>query len=291
MQLGQDKRIIIIIVSVAVVLRVAMLAFGLLTAGSEYLLSFDDAKGYIEPAINLIEGRGYSVNYNGVLYPETGRTPGYPLLIAASLGLCKSFFPLIGLQIIIGGILPVLAYYLARRIFADRFAAMAVAVFFAIDPLVIALSTLLMSETIFMALFTAGFLLLIKASDGERLRWELIITSGLLLSYATLMRPVLFYTLPIFIIYFVLKSKKHFTWHKTAYGALILFVALSSFVAPWIVRNKKYAGIAQLTSLTGIVSYFYTGSSVLSIAEGKSFSDERQELRLKAKATGIMELS
>jgi len=289
--LNRDQKILFVIASSALILRVALFGFGLFNAGTEYFFSFDDALGYVEPAKNLIEGRGYSVDYYGVMYPEVGRTPGYPLLIAASLALSKSFLPLIILQLVIGSMLPILAYYLALHIFENRHAAMAAAVFFALDPLIIALSTLLMTEIIFMALFLGGSLLCVKACEVDTTRrWQFIIWGGLALSYATLMRPVLLYTLPVFAIYLIYKLFRRISWRQAMYSGLAFLIALSAFIAPWIVRNEKRAGLAELTSLSSIVAYFYMAPSILSIVEGKTYSEERQELRLRAKATGMTEL-
>lgn len=289
--LHRDQKILFILVSSALILRVALFGFGLFNTGTEYFFSFDDALGYLEPAKNLVEGRGYSVDYYGVMYPEVGRTPGYPLLIAASLELSGGFMPLIILQMIIGSFLPILAYYLALRIFENRFAAMAAAVFFAFDPLIIALSTLLMTETIFMALFLGGSILCLKACDTDSTkRWQFIIWGGLALSYATLMRPVLLYTLPVLAIYLIYKLLRRISWQQAMYSGLAFLIALSAFVAPWIVRNEKRAGLAELTSLSSIVAYFYMAPSILSIVEGKTYSEERQALRMRAMATGIKEL-
>jgi hypothetical protein len=48
-------------------------------------------------------------------------------------------------------------------------------------------------------------------------------------------------------------------------------------------RNRHISGQFAFTSLSGLVSYFYLGASVTSIAEHKSYADARTELRARAK--------
>ena len=286
----QDKRIIVVLVSAALILRIALLLFGLFAAGQEYFFSFDDARGYFSLAQNLAEGRGYTVNYSGVEYPETGRTPGYPLLIALSMELFRSAVPLVVLQLAMGSILPILAYLLTLRLFAHRLAAIAAAAFFAFDPLVIALATLLMTETIFMTLFIGALLIFLRAFDGNNIGWRPLAIAGLLFSFATELRPVLLYALPVLAIYLMYMLMRDKITGRAIAAFIVFVAATSTFIFPWMARNYKQAGIFELTSLSGTVAYFYAGSSILSIAEGKSFNDARQELRAIAKATGIAEL-
>jgi len=286
-RLLKQEPVIVWIALGAVAVRIVLLFYGVLTFGQEEFLSiYGDTPGYLESATNLLEGRGYSVDYFGTLYPETGRPPGYPVLIAASLFLFKNTMPLVMFQIVLSGIIPILGYLVISRLFRKRTVALASAAFLAFEPLMVILSVVLLTETVFIAAFLGALLLFFYAlSQEKRMSMAFLAVSGLLFSAAALIRPVGLYVLPIVILY-LLFHVRHLApplKKKIAVSVIIFISATSLPVGAWMTRNKLVADSFALTSLTGIVSYFRLGVSVIAVERGTEYGPIRQELRARAK--------
>ncbi len=281
------------IVLAALILRFGLLTYGLATQGNNYFFSFDDAYGYVEPAQSMLAGEGFSVDYYGVRYPETSRTPGYPLLITASLWAFKSVIPLIVLQLLLAAIvLPLLAWRLVFEITGNsRFSLLAAAVS-TLEPLGLIVSTLILTEVVFMiTLWSASILFLQAMRSPYETRRDLTLAS-ILLGVSALIRPTGLYLVPIFALVWVLKKLSFRPWRfrEAAVGSAIIVLASAAVFYPWIMRNQRVAGLNSLTSFSGIVPYYFTGSSVISLATGIPFAEARQSLRLKARADGLTEL-
>lgn len=279
------KKILLVIAVVAVSMRLGTLFYGIDTFGTkDFLFIYGDTPGYVEPASNLVGGKGYSVNYSGTLYPDTTRPPGYPILIAASLHLFGSFLPLIALQIILAGIIPLLGYALVSRLFQDRILALIVAWFFALEPIMVIISTALLSETVFMAVFLSALVLFFSAlSENNTNRTLKLTLAGLLFSYAALVRPVGLYILPVVALYaFYFLWKIQLPKKQLAVSAAIFILACAIPAGAWMTRNKVVADSFTLTSLTGIVSYFRFGVSIIAVETGQNYDLVRQELTAKA---------
>ena len=279
------KKILFVIAVVAVSIRLGTLFYGIETFGTkDFLFIYGDTPGYVEPASNLIAGKGYSVDYSGTLYPDTTRPPGYPILIAASLYFFESFLPLIALQIILAGIIPILGYALILRLFQDRTPALVVAWFLALEPIMVIISTTLLSETVFMAAFLSALVLFLSAfSENGTNRTLKLTLAGLLFSYAALVRPVGLYVLPVVALYaFYRLWKTQLPKKQFAALAAIFILACAIPVGAWMTRNKVMADSFTLTSLTGIVSYFRFGVSIIAVETGQNYDPVRQELSAKA---------
>ena len=286
--LKQEKTLLAAILFAALFLRLGAAYYGILARGEQFLFSFDDAAGYVKIAENLAAGRGFVIDHlDGAIFPETGRTPGYPALIAVSLTLFESVMPVVALQIVLGSMLPLLGYMLAARIFAHRTIAALTGFFLAAEPLMVIITPLLLTETLFITLFWGGLLLLLgtaDARDQEKNRARRLALSGLAIGTAALVRPVIAYAVPIFIIFIAYETtrKKPIPWKKTFMASCIFFAAFSLVAIPWMIRNRRITGSYGLTSLSGTVGYFYTGVSVVSIATGVPYPDVRRELRQRA---------
>lgn len=287
--LWKEKKLLLVLLALAFLLRLLLLAAGLGSQGSEYFFAFDDARGYVDPALQVLQGRGYTADYNGTLFPETARTPGYPLLIIASLWLFGSYIPLIVLQLFLGSfVLPFLAYSIVQTWWEDRRAAYAAAIATAFEPLTLISSSLLLTETVFIAVLW-GVLLLVST---RRQSVRALVAAGAALGMAALIKPLALYMIPILGAWILGRSTAAgLPWKRIL--LLIVVFAISSGVifGPWMARNYYEANLPSLSSYSSLVPYYFTGSSILSLASGMSFADARQELRDKARRdVGIQEL-
>ena len=130
----------------ATVVRVALLAAALARTGVSALVQ-PDTSSYLIPGRNLLlHGRFFA---DGV--PDLLRTPGYPLLLAIT----SLAGPLAGAvaNVLLSVFSVILVWRLGRAAFVDDRIAIGAAWIFAFEPLSVANSVVLLSETLFLALF------------------------------------------------------------------------------------------------------------------------------------------
>ena len=228
----------------ALVLRVLVAVF------TRYKLQAD-AVFYFGTARNVASGLGY-------LLPD-GRflgsvPPTYPLFLAAVFKIFGvGLVPAVGAQVAVGAATTVLVYYLARVYFNARVAAWAAALF-AVHPVYIWASRVVLTETLTTFLLAAALLTYEKTSRGSA-RFALI--TGLLLAAATLCRSscfvvslVLIAALPFY------RMAGRAARLRTAALAAAAFLAL---VGLWTYRNYRVFGTpVPLTLNAGQI--FYEGN-------------------------------
>jgi 4-amino-4-deoxy-L-arabinose transferase-like glycosyltransferase len=143
----------------------------------------NDGAEYARIAQNVLHGNGYVGLQPG---PELLFPPLYPALIAA-------LSPVFGIEhagrvvsLILGSGLPIPAYLLARRLFGRR-TGIAAAAFVAFNPMLIAYSTAVLSETTYLSLqITAAYLLLCAHDRRDLVRAAI---AGGCWALAALVRP------------------------------------------------------------------------------------------------------
>lgn len=143
----------------------------------------NDGAEYARIAQNITQGHGYVGLQPG---PELLFPPLYPALIA-------TLSPIFGIEhagrvvsLLLGSALPVPAYLLATRLFGRR-TAIAAAAFVAFNPMLIAYSTAVLSETTYLTLQITAAYLLLRAHDRRDLALAAI--AGGCWALAALVRP------------------------------------------------------------------------------------------------------
>lgn len=276
-------RIAIIIFVVSLVLRLvfAFLLYGSVNFNTDNFLNSTHSDGYYEIAYNLIHHKIFSMDSAPPIISDSVRTPGYPLIIAASLYIFDSLWPLLIIQIITGSILPLLGRVISWEIMSNDTIANLVGWLLAVEPVGIMLSTWMISETFF-TLFFFWFILFIikfiKAAQVENTltlnNYQTIGWAALLLGIATLIRPTALY-LPVILIpawygyRFFLKSKY---LHKQIIIFLVIFTLTLS---PWFYRNYKTFGVASITSSKEDVMFTALAPSVLSVKNYRGYSESQ----------------
>ncbi|MCL2645541.1 MAG: glycosyltransferase family 39 protein [Phycisphaerales bacterium] len=239
-----ERKILLGIVALAVVLRVAM-AF-------VYPFEFPDSKDYDALARAIVEQRDYQVDG---LYAT--RMPGYPIFIAAIYMVCGySIKAVLIVQAFLGGAIVYLVHRLARRVVgAPDSLPLIAAALAAVDPLSIAFSASLLTETPFTLCLVGGIYLCVKLMDRPRLGWWVAISA--IWAVAVELRASLYWCIvPLAVVLMVMAR----TWrdrliHVAGLGIvlLILFVSL----LPWERRNDGLFAPARVhfTTLEGISLY------------------------------------
>jgi hypothetical protein len=237
------------IFGVALLLRLAMLSFTF--QGNDAVNYFDDA----QIALNLIEGRGYSLDYgyrNWLLYAAVLKTaelqdpvtegtrttankqPVYALLLAG-LFYCfgpKNFLVVFLLHAIISSFTVSLLFLCLRQ--TAPFSALAIAFATTIYPPFIFHSvTVPESTTLLLLLIAALWLCLIKIRD--RASWGLWVIGGAIGGLTVLTEPVM---LPFVGICFFYEAYLDHRSLRNRLAAFVMATAVALLVlSPWLMRN------------------------------------------------------
>ena len=253
-------------VIVATVARLAMLAATLLRGGIA-ALSLSDTTSYLEPGRNLIlHGRYFA---DGV--PDVLRTPGYSLFLAIT---SLAGLPAAALaNVILSVFSVVLVWRLGRRAFSDERIAIGAAWIFALEPLSIANSVVLLSDTLFLALFLLTMERLAQFLRERRL--PVLAAAGVWLAAATFVRPVTYY-LPIALalgLFLVLVRVPGLRWKALA----VLLISVLPWLAAWQMRNWVETRYSGFSSAAEINLYFVASANVTSKVEHRDFNAVRKD--------------
>lgn len=203
-----------------------------------------DFAWYYERALDLIQGQGYGVDGSATAYWPVG----YPAFLAL-------FFKLVGpsvglaqtLNVILTTALTPLTFWITRKASGSTLAALTAGLLVAISPQAIGYSSILASEPLFTALVLGGLAAL--CGKGRYMPW---IGMGVLLGFATLVRPQAILLIPIFALW-------RFIWFRSPEDSrkdILLRAGISCLVAglvclPWIYRNYRIFDTFVFVSTNG----------------------------------------
>ena len=212
--------------------------------GRQFLIE-GDANGYWELAQKIANGQEYSIYTppRRVL-----RTPGFPLLLAASITVFgKSILAASLVMAVVGTGCCGLTWLLARRVATDSVANVAL-LLVAISPLQIGSNVQILSETLFSFGLLACLLSLTKlVRTGDSFTAGNSFVAGLLTGLTTLVRPgwILWPWLSSLLI--VVWS--HQAWRRRILYATLIFAGCYLTLLPWAWRNHNVTGHWIFTSL------------------------------------------
>ncbi len=196
-----------------------------------------DAAQYFDLARNIVNGHGYAMTFPQLeLHPTAFRPPGYPYVLAAVF---KVFGVDVGvgagrvLSLICGLVAIALVYLLVRRI-STPLAALVAGLCMALYPALIANDTVLLTESLSLALL-AGVLLALAVR-----RWPLaaMLCGMLILTRAS--AQYLMFPLALWVLW-------QLGWRR-ALGFLVIIAAVLS---PWFIRNQIQLGSPYFVTSNG----------------------------------------
>ena len=185
------------------------------------------------------------------------RPPGYPALIAV----VHNTTAVIVVQLVLSVATVALTYLLGAALLGER-AGVAASFLLAIDPVSIAMSSNLTTETLF------AFLLVLAA-------WLWVtgrLLAGLALGIATLVRPIALY-LPV-----LLLPLSAMLPRRRAVAAAALAVGFAVPVGLWAARNHHETGVATVSTISAHNLLDYRAADALAIEHGTSRPDEAARL-------------
>ncbi|MGO9116708.1 MAG: ArnT family glycosyltransferase [Desulfomonilaceae bacterium] len=217
---------------------------------------------YLEPAQNLIKSGQFTTD----AAPEIYRPPGYSILLIP--GILLNHVPLVTIliQILLSCLTVYLVFEIAIVLFGRSEIGILSAALYAIDPLSVIFSSLIMPETF--ATFALSLFLLFLF---RYLREESVIQ----LSFAaialatTVYLQAIAYFLPVWIASFLAFFAINKRSGTRVLHALIFLVISMSLIGIWQIRNRIETGYSGFSTVFDKSLYYAQAASVLAKLEGK----------------------
>lgn len=273
--------------TLALLIRVIFLPFPLFSSepfqsDAAHVVAFD---GYYDIAENLRAGRGFSQSRELPYEPDSVRTPLYPLFIYGLTEVFDSYKGFFIVQMLLGAATALVAWRIAAR-FLDTLGSVVVGFFFAIEPLAAYLTGVIMTETLFAALFLWAVLLLLKFFDDAKT--VSLIVASILLGLATLVKPTIQY-LPAFLLVIFLYHEgmgRMFFKHSAITVGIFLLI-----LSPWMYRNFETFGTTQLVVQPVSNMYTYLIPSAIALERGLTYEAAVTEFFARERVTSIGEIN
>jgi hypothetical protein len=251
---------------VAATLALKLIFLAVVVKARPQALIYIDTGTYVRPALALLRWGAFSPSPEAAPEPEINRTPGYPLLIAATwgaLGARPWALPALGALLSSGTAL--VAAGLATRLFGAR-AALLTAILVSCEPGTFFRSLDVLSDTPFtfsLTLFVAA-LAGYACGDGTSPA-----RAGLWLALATLVRPLSYYLIPLAAVLVLVVARRAGRTPLAASGAAAALLAPAVLlVGGWEARNLVRANAFTLSPIASSELLFYRAAPVLAWAEG-----------------------
>ena len=230
--------------------------------GTDFLIPMgDDSAHHIKLAENLIKYQTFSLD--GLYSPEEPKqplaptnflTPGYAFWLALIYLVFNSFVPAIFIGALVFAVSVSLTYLLAQEITGNNKIAFWSALIFMIEPLSIYHSGLMFTEQLFVPIFLLAVYFFIRyIKTGNK---NFVFSSLFIFSLSVLIRPIIFYLLPVLVLIVFFKELKISIKHSIILGT-ISFVLTYSIIGVWLVRNKTVLNTWQVSSNTGAILFGY----------------------------------
>lgn len=215
-------------------------------------------------ANNILSGNGFTFPHFGNAIYRSYCEPLYPFITAAVYFLTHhNVFILAIVQAVFSSIIPVIIYFISKKIFQENIAIIS-GVLAAIHPGLIVYTTKL-HPLIFDSLLISATLLS-SIVFFNKLNLRNAITLGILSGICSLTRPTILAFLSIGLIYIFIVKKQKIS-RAVFYSAIILIFSAIIFM-PWAARNYKVQGKFMLTRSNGPYVFWlgnnphFSGSSI-----------------------------
>lgn len=260
--------------SVLVHTAVLFAAFAKTDAIDGYALRSLDCGEFYTVARNLVEHGLFSQSEAPPFKPDTWRTPGYPLFLAAIMLLFgKSPVALVLVQQLLAVANVLLVYRAARGWMNDSRAAVA-ALLFLLEPYHLYYSLWLLSTTWLVTLILLTWIKWSKAmQSGELWRFGLLggLCGFLVLTWpGAILIPVAVCAGIIVSGAMRLRGKPAGATTKALRGGAIFVIICAMVIGSWMIRNKQVAGRFALSHQGGIVLSYFKATEVVLWRQGRT---------------------
>ncbi len=208
--------------------------------------------------------------------PDTYYVPGYPFFLAPFVAFRISPLGIVLVQALLGCVSVYLVYVVSLRLFGREEPALWAAAAYAMEPLSIVFTDLVMPETLFI-LVALVFILLFLRFQSTGAVAPLSFAAGCC-AVSAYVSPITIF-LPLVVAAGLLLTAALTKRSGYATQALLFMVIAVLLVTPWFVRN--YAATGEFTFTRGVGDYIYyqEAAAVLAETSGQSPERIRDELR------------
>ena len=268
------KKILVIFVLALVVRLAFFVAFAVHEGSFNFWVGSQDSHSFINEAVNVYAGRGFSAQEQEPFAPDGIRTPVVPLI----LGLFVPYFGIyVLLQIVAASLSVVLLYKIGDQLFGSKIAFWA-AIIFALDPLSAFHSLTILSETWFTFFFLIGTWFFVRFwKQAAESHWKLLVLSAVFLGVTTLTRPV--GIVPAFLFGLAVLLFKKLDARQRIAAALTFLAVFSLTISPWLVRNYQAFGKVGLSYIPAYNWYHFNARMIYAQQEGISKEEAKAEFR------------
>lgn len=204
-----------------------------------------DSLVYEAIASNLLSGAGFSMP---PYHPTMIKEPLYPVIIAAmkwALDLDQT--GVIVIQILTNPLIAILVFHLGAELF-DQTAARLSSLFIAVVPVYGVLSFWVLTEHVFIILFLATILLLVRARRSHH--WGMYLLAGGLLGVSALSRNIVV-PLAVLLPVVLLGCEPQHSRKALARNLVVFVLAFAVVTTPWMFRNKEKLGLFSISARGG----------------------------------------
>ncbi len=229
----QAKHAQLALLTVVLIAVLARLLYAIPGIMDPELVMRTDTASYLGPAKSLLQDFIFASEPGGL--PTAARLPLYPLYLALCLGISGGSMAFcIIVNSILGGLIAA-PVYLAARLYGNWKIAFAAALLFALNPTAIALSPMMLSDTLFLAFVSVQTLFFLKFVRSRFAMFFFV--SIFFAAVAVLIRPTnLPWLLPAL---FVLWCLPKFQLRLKLFYSLFAILIYAAIVTPWILRNHS----------------------------------------------------
>jgi 4-amino-4-deoxy-L-arabinose transferase-like glycosyltransferase len=227
-----------------------------------------DPPGYYRLAVNLSEQGIYSQGTAEPYLPDTDRTPGYPLFLAAIFAVAgQSVVAAAVAQSLLHGLSGLLVARLGESLFGSPRIGAAGALLWAVAPIPAIFCGILLTETLFTPVFLLTLLLLTECSPRRSL------LAGGALGLGILIRPIASLVWPALLPAFFPGTG----WRRALANFAVFCAAAAAVLAPWLIRNNAVFGKPVLSSVQGVNILYNTISGYIAWRDGLTLTEARSE--------------
>lgn len=224
-----------------------------------------DTISYLAPAREMLSSGTFTVRGE----PELVRTPGYPLLLLPGLWLGQLEGITIALQIALSVVTVAGVFVLANRVLDNERTALVAAALYAIEPLSVVYSVMLLTETLFTALIVWGMAFVVKYIRDSVT--PSLVVGTVLLAASAYVRPASYFLPFLLLALLGVSNAVRHNWRVFPRLAAAAASAIAA-VAPWQLRNRAL-GFDGMSAITVESVYFYHAAAVRAAHSGRPFRE------------------
>jgi 4-amino-4-deoxy-L-arabinose transferase-like glycosyltransferase len=250
----------------AVVFLTAATHFTYFVCSSDYY--YPDSATYMAPAATLSEQGVFGEDAET---PETMRTPGYPLVLAAFDRFTSSPVPVIVVQHVLACLVDAALYLLALRESGRRRIALLASIILALDVLTIHYANKVLTETLFTVVLIGVVALSLRLARRPSIAG--FVGLGLLTGVLVMVRPVAIAYCGVLALFFTIVAAAD-SRHRASILRTVATFVIAALVIPtgWALRNRRETGVFTVASIAGTNLLLYRAAGVLAIADGGDFT-------------------